>query len=623
MKSLQYIKLNIKHYSATIRQAHDELAITFLSRKKYARITPPAWDNSKIVEILSQESLLSKINLPNNNSIENANRILNGELCLFGKTISSKNKKVQWHKDYLSGHEYKKQIFSRYIIKENTGIDIIIPWTISQFQFTPTLIQAYQTSKDIKYSNYFYDILRDWETENKYLFGVNWICGLDIAIRALNIALGLIYFKDVEHPYKSSAVKLLWAHLIYIQKRDLYLQKTTVNNHQLVAALLHYGLLHLFDPVKTKVWRDAAHNIVSREMERQFHHDGGNFESALQYHQFVLEAAYISTALVAGNKLKPTLSDRNLIPNSLADRLSKATKFTASYSKIWGGNPQIGDSSDGRILFHKDYFSWTPDNTSYIADWSRLTFLENDPYIEATNGGNGQIFPETGLGLYSTVRYGAIFAAMPISENAAGHNHLDKGSIILKISGIPVFVDSGTYCYTSDTSTRYTYRESRAHNVMIIGKHDQAKFQKYSTFSTPVYGALGISIDHESPEVTTFNMWHDGYCRFKNIGRVTRQISCTLDNISIRDIAEGEGEEFIELIYNIHPNISIDNYKDYVLLSHSGLKLCEIHPAPGWEIGIEAGLYSPRYATHQSCVRIIISKHIMLPIDIETKIKII
>ena len=621
MKILGYISLNLRHYSEKLRQRVEEARIRLFSSQHYLQMPVPSWDNAQVAALTGSSSIFSQLLALNSTAEADAETLLAGKFRLFGRVFG--REKIQWNKDYFSGHEYEHAVFSSYTIVENTGADIIVPWELSRLQFIPTLIQAYRLTGHRKYPDRFIELLDDWEKANPYLFGINWVCGLDIAIRAMNIALGLLYFSDIDAAFKQRATRLLWTHLVFLQERDLYQPKRTVNNHQLVAALLHYGLLHLFDPDATKKWRQEAYQIINREMGRQFHPDGGNFESAILYHQFVLESAFASLALVAGDAPQQTLVDRTLIPETMADRLVKATRFTATYVHTWTGVPHIGDSSDGRILFHRGYFSWTPEDPAYIADWSRLLFGDSDPFNTDIGQPEAQLFAETGLGLYSTRRYGALFSAMPVAQNAAGHNHLDKASFILQIDGIPVLIDAGTCCYTSDTAKRYYYRQGKAHNVMLIAGHDQAELDQSAAFSSPRYDNVGIAMESSAIGKCTFRMWHDGYRRLPGRGRVSRRVVCDGLGLVLNDAMDGQGEEKIELAFNLHPDISVTRHDDRLALEHQGRMLCTIRPDAGWTSSLEAGCFSNRYGHEQGCVRLVFSRTMTLPFETNTHISVV
>lgn len=622
MALIDYINLNVRHYRKKVRDAVDVLSIQFLSARDYDQMHVPAWNNPRAEALHDTNSLLSRLLELNDDAVEEAEKILSGYFRLFGRDIKGEGGFPDWHKDYLSGQCYPLYPYPRYSITVNTGSDIIVPWEISRLQFIPCLIRAHRITNDPRYVQHFFKALSHWRNANPFLFGVNWMCGLDISIRAYNIALGLIYFQEEKGPLRDHALRLLWAHLRYLQERDLYLGKKTVNNHQLVAALLHYALLHLFEDATTRRWRAGAYAIIRHEVKRQFHTDGGNFESALLYHQFVLEAMFASLGMLTSSEALPCLSDEKLLPKEFAERLEKATEFTISYCRAWTQVPQIGDSSDGRIIFHRKYFTWTPDDASYIAEWRALTFPSGEIPAGNLNLARADIRAESGLGTFTCRSYSVIFCAMPVSSGAGGHNHLDKASFLLRLPETPVFVDSGTFCYTSDLKFRDQFRGGRAHNIMMIDRQDQAFLNGEGAFEEPRLGDVGIELVPGSEEEPIFCMRHDGYSRLPGLGETSRCVRCCPDGLQVRDCLAGTGQVSAELIFNLHPKLSAEVTDDRVHVRLNSKDICTIKPASGWTISIEKTWYSSSYNARQASVRIVFSATLTLPLDTITEISI-
>lgn len=613
MNFMGYIRHNWQHYSRRAREALDVWIIRHYSQANYQRMTVPSQSREKIDALRASYSLLSNVMALNDTAVGDADRIIGGHYRIFGREIQADGGKPDWHRDYFSGHRYSLQPYLRYVINENTGADIIVPWELSRFLFVPTLVSAYRTTGDQKYARHFYDLIDNWVEQNPYLFGINWMCGLDIAIRAFNIALGFVYFDGVDPARQGGTARLLWAHLRYLQERDLYEPKQTVNNHQLVAALLHYGLLHLFDSEQAAQWRQDAQAIVVRELALQFNDDGGNYESALLYHQFVLEALYATIALVG--------DDAGPAGEVLQKTALEATRFSAAYIRSWQGVPQIGDSSDGRIVVHQGYFSSNPTEAKYLEDWSKLIFQKASPFLESQELPEVRIFKESGLATFRNQRYGAVFSAMPVNVRAAGHNHLDKTSFVLRIGNTPVLVDAGTFCYTSDTATRQMFRSGRAHNVVLIDNEDQASYDGPGAFSAPLFGDMGISLE-QSDATTEVRLWHDGYRRMSGLGRLDRSIRCSPDSMLVSDRITGEGRALVEVIFNIHPDLTLSVEGNIVqVLSNNGI-ICSITVLAGWEVAIEQGGYSESYGARLSNSRVVISSRCTLPIEMPTLITI-
>jgi hypothetical protein len=83
---------------------------------------------------------------------------------------------------------------------------------------------------------------------------------------------------------------------------------------------------------------------------------------------------------------------------------------------------------------------------------------------------------------------------------------------------------------------------------------------------------------------------------------------------------DGQGEEKIELVFNLHPDISVTRHDDRLALEHRGRVLCTIRPDNGWTSSLEPGFFSNRYGQSQACIRIVISGTMTLPFETETRI---
>jgi len=619
MTVLDYLKLNVRHYGRQVFEAADDLFISAFAGQHYQRMGVPAWNHASAERVRDATSILSRLLALNNSAEQDAAAILAGKFRLFGQTILSDGGFPDWSKDYLSGHSYPVQPYGRYYIEVDTGADIISPWELSHLQFIPTLIGAHIRTPSAKYSEHFFRMVEHWTRANPFLFGVNWMCGLDVAIRAVNLALGIIHFGGPDDTRTSQAIHLLWAHLVYLQKRDLYLRKSVVNNHQLVAAVLHYALLHLFDSAQVAEWRRQAREIVAREVARQFHPDGGNFESALLYHQFVLESLYVAVGLLARDEAEDCFADDGLLPPVFRDRLWKASRFSADCSRAWSGVPQIGDSSDGRIFCHRDYFSWTPADCSHLADWGAIVFPAANPFANS-GAPAAQLYADSGVGIFVTERYRAMFLAMPVSEGAAGHNHLDKASLTLQVGESPVFVDSGTFCYTSDLRARQYHRAGRAHNVLLVVGEDQASFGGPGTFETPQFDDVGMEMPGGESKEPVFLMWHDGYCRLPGVGKLTRRVHCLTNELKCHDTIAGSGRIRVELIFNLSPGLACEMHEDAVWVRENGVQLCTVRPPLGWTTATEAAWHSAFYGDRQPSTRLVFSATVDLPFEALTEI---
>ena len=614
------VMLNLRYYGAKLSERADAWRVEHFGARRYHRMQVPEWRGEHAASIASADSTLSRLLADRGDAVADAERLIAGEYRLFSTTIRSESGFPDWHADHLSGRRYPLQPHSLCRVDVDTGSDIICAWELSRLQGIPCLVAASQATGDDRYRDAFLALVENWERHNPYLMGVNWYCGLDIAIRALNIAIGLIYLADDRDAEEWARVRrLLWAHLLFLQQRDLYQRKTTVNNHQLIAAVIHYALLRLFDGPTAEAWHQSARQIVFAETERQFRSDGGNFESALPYHQFVLESLCVGAALLGGEDGRSALAEGGAMSGVVAQRLEKAMRFSADCCRAWGSAPHIGDSSDGRVLFHRDYFGWQPDDPAYLADWSHA-LLENDPFAESPTV-QANLHAASGIGTYVGERYGLVCAAMPVTRAAGGHNHLDRASILLRIGDTPVFVDSGTYCYTSDTSARDEHRRGRAHNVLLVGDTDQTALGD-GVFETPDYGEAGATLEHSIAQSACFRLWHDGYARLAGGGRVSRVVDCAADSIEIHDTVEGTGTTRLTMLFQLHPDLSFEPGADEIAIRATDRTLCTLRIPAGWKAVVESGWYSEGYRARCKSQRLALSIETELPEQARTLIQV-
>lgn len=612
MRFVSYIQANLRYYRKKLATQIDIARIRHLSRFAYRHMGVPSLAEGRIGAIRRPESIITGILQQNVLAVIDAERIVAGEFRIFSRTVAVVGL-PDWHRDYFSGRGYEVHPYPSYTVPENSGADIIVPWELSRFLFVPTLISAFLETREDKYAAAFFSLLDDWQQRNPYLYGINWMCALDIAIRAYNIALGLIYFGESDEAAARRGWKTLWAHLVYLQERDIYEQRRTVNNHLLVAALLHHALLNLFQCEQASQWQAGVSQIIEAELAQQFRPDGGNYESALMYHQFVLEAMAVTLA-VASDVGTVNNGDASLFPPRLPSALRAAFRFSANYTKLWKQVPQIGDSSDGRILMHRAYYTWHPSNPDYLADWSSALWREEDPFASPPV----DIFPESGLALVASERYGAMLLAMPVARRAAGHHHFDKASILLQVDGIPVLVDAGTYTYTSDTAARKAHRCGRAHNVLLLDGLEQGAVSGPETFSVPEFINVGVEVALDGDGQRVFRAWHDGYLRHHDLGRIERQLVATEGGIELTDRATGNGRHRAELIFNVAPGLTILLDRHAARISRTGEVLCTIQFQEGWCLATESSVYSDSYGQTCNGVRVIASAEVVLPTAIQT-----
>ena len=70
--------------------------------------------------------------------------------------------------------------------KETLAKDVKNPWELSRFQHLPLLGKTYSAKPDETMATYFVEQISDWINENPFLLGINWLCPMEVGIRAIN-----------------------------------------------------------------------------------------------------------------------------------------------------------------------------------------------------------------------------------------------------------------------------------------------------------------------------------------------------------------------------------------------------------------------------------------------------
>jgi hypothetical protein len=489
-------------------------------------------------------------------------------------------------------------------VKPDRGDDIIVPWELSRLQFVPTLIQSHRLGRDERTRRLFEATVDDWIARNPYRFGVNWMTGMDVALRAISLSLGLSYFG---HLRTERYRKVLWAHAEYLLEEDLKHPPVMRNNHYMISVVGSIMLGALFAGPQAEELFETAVGRLDSEILRQFHEDGGDFESAVHYHELTLEAVLVALcflkAVEDAGRLGPART------GWISSEAQKAITLVVDYTNAFGGSPQFGDSSDSRVLVHRDYFDCSPLDHSFIADMAEAALPKKGR--ERLPGGS--LYPRSGYGFISGARYGLCCNATTVVEDDhGGHGHCDKTSFVLRVDETPVFVDAGTYCYTPDVGRRFEHRRTRSHNLVVIDGREQAPLDPLDVFQTPLGIAPSIRRDAErAPD--TWVMEHRGYSRLPGLGAVSRIIRCLDGRIEVEERIEGTGEHLIEIMYHLHPDLRCRRDGGALLVAKGERRLCTLEIPEGFTLIETTGLYSPAYREDRVAVTLVLSRRTVLP----------
>lgn len=348
-----------------------------------------------------------------------------------------------WHQ----GYEDKAQTFYKDIVLRvgqgpDLTPDIKTPWEYSRFLWAPQLALAYGYAGDNAYKKRYTELIIDWIDHNPYLLGINWLCPMEVAIRAINWIISYtLMAPHLEEPLRQKFVCSLYDHMIYLE-RNWELADGRTSNHYLSDLVGYLYLAWFFNDARKQRWALAT---IEQEMAWQVFDEGTSYEGSTSYHHLVTELFVHADFMARECGL--------IFSDHFHQKLNKMKEFIQ-----WSGDIKIGDDDSGRIT-----------NFDFFSD-------EHDQHGIKT-------YPQFGLSIIKTPTWHISLRHPSYRERQpTGHFHRDAGSFTLTYKGIPIFIDPGSYVYTPSAYWRDHFRAAQVHNK-LYEKNDAQNNYKDDMFT--------------------------------------------------------------------------------------------------------------------------------------------
>ena len=389
-----------------------------------------------------------------------------------------------WPRAYIADLEYQSPVHES---------DVKVPWELSRFQHAVTLGQAWLFTGDERYRSEFVAQVDDFTRDNPWGYSVNWLCAMDVAIRAHNLQWGYHYCFGPGSE-ASPAIALRFARALYLHGEfiERHLEISDVNgNHYLADAVGLVSVAALFRHSRAgERWFQLGRRMLREEILSQVHPDGVDFEQSIAYHRFVTEMFLTGFLILrrAGEDPEPVAWDR----------LSRMFDYIAAYTKPDGRAPLVGDADDGRMqkLAPRDV-----NDHRYLLSTGACLF--DRPTLAAAAGrcweetwwmlGSGaqerfdrlppaaspqsQAFAEGGVYVLRAPGAHAIVDCAEVGmRGLGGHGHNDILSFELVLGGVAVVTDCGAFVYTADAVARDRFRATAAHNGVQVDEEEVNRF---------------------------------------------------------------------------------------------------------------------------------------------------
>ena len=452
-------------------------------------------------------------------AVEEADRILNGELKYFAHKFVESGFPPDWHKDPVSGKKLdSKKHWSE--ILDDGDVDIKFIWEASRFSMVYPLVRAYAATLAEKYAEGFWTLLESWAESNPPNTGPNWMDGQEVALRILAWTFGYYQFSNspTATPHRTAQFTIMVAaHAERIYKNIDY-AISTHSNHTMSEAFGLWLVGLLFPELKeADKYFALGRKLLEQEAAAQVFPDGTYSMYSLNYHRFVLHIYLYGLRLAELNQ--------SPVSSLVFDRVSASIDYLSQLIDPETGQMPVYGSNDGALflpLNNCDFIDYRPllqlgfylTKREFLFDpgpWDEDIFwLYGDipspsylfPLKEWTANQVG--FPHGGIYLLRGANSKAIIRCTDFSPRPS---HADQLHVDLWFHDVNIACDAGTYLYSGEEKWRNGLAHTAVHNTVTVDHLDQMKMLTRFTWTDWAQGSV------LRQKETFWQGEHDGYKR--------------------------------------------------------------------------------------------------------------
>ncbi len=546
---------------------------------------------------------------------EDARRAQCGEHNIFGKQWPTCARADMWHIDPLSGAQWPRDVFC-FDIDYRHGAkngDIKFTWELNRLQYLQSVAALARKHQDGMLARFCLSEIESWIDNNPPFLGVNWNSGIELALRVISILTVTTLVGDyLLEPARGKIWTSLQTHARWIARYpSLY---SSSNNHRAAEGLGLFAVGALCPQfTEAEIWKNKGWDILCDQARRLILPDGAGAEQAIAY------AASTCEALLTG--LKIARARDIAIPDHYLHHLTLGGEYLRWLTDASGNTPHIGDDDDACVFgAHHSGDTYVAGILASIAAMaSRVDLMPPrlQPHLRQAVFGaaSAMDFAPAGVRCFS---YGGMtvgrhqsltgnillaFDHGPLGYlSIAAHGHADALALWLHIGGQPVFVDSGTYLYHSQTGERRYFRGAKAHNTLTINDTDSSA--QAGAFNWSHKARATLRHFESRGDFWQIEAEHDGYLEnFRCLHRRGLHVSPATGAV-VEDMIVGPTPQQVEINFLLHPDLAArrDGH-DLVVLKGEQLVLRLRHEST-LETVIGEGSYSPEFGVKQAAAQI-------------------
>ena len=433
-------------------------------------------------------------------AIDEANRILSGEIKYFAHQFHRAGFPPKWHQipnslledaslppRTVAGAALNKH-WSQ--ISDDSDTDIKFIWEPNRFSFVYTLVRAYAASQDEKYAEAFWQSILDWGEQNPPNTGPNWMDGQEIALRLLAWTFGFYAFFNSpsttpQHIARFTQYVAAQVERIY---KNIDYAISTRSNHTIseAAGLWLVGLL--FPELKhAEKYLLLGKSLLEQEAENQIFPDGSYSMYSLNYHRFILHIYLYAIRLGEIN--------HSPFSKELQNSITQSIQYLCHFIDLETGQMPVYGSNDGALVLplnNCDFTDYRPllQLGSFVTKGERLFepgawdedifWLCGEQFTakpakdtkEKLSLGDLRDDPFCDGGAY-ILRNANSKAIIRCTDYRARPSHADQLHVDLWVHGHNIACDAGTYLYSGKGIWRNGLAHTSVHNTVTVDGKDQ------------------------------------------------------------------------------------------------------------------------------------------------------
>ncbi|HVW00922.1 MAG TPA: alginate lyase family protein [Planctomycetaceae bacterium] len=472
-----------------------------------------------------------------------AEKALARRIDLFGSGDIELGPQIDWHRDYRCGHTWPAS-YALDLDYSNLDqpSDVKFPWELSRLQWLMPAGQAYALTGDERFAEGTRAVLEEWIDANPCMYGVNWACTMEVALRILSWTWFFHIFHDSaawrDEQFRERFLCTLYAHARFT---DHYLEYSDINGNHCVAdaAGLVFAGLFFGNTRQARRWHRRGWQLLMTELPRQVFEDGVDFEASIPYHRLVLEL-FLLPALYREARGEAT-------PATYRERLLAMSRFTQAYTRADSSIPLWGDNDDGRAL---PFGGQATNDHRYVPQ--QIAVAWDDQHADTLQAAHPEAVwlhgPDACRRFLRSSRPDArrasaafTFGGFYVMQNATdhvfidcgpvglagrgGHGHNDCLSFEAVLDGVHLVTDCGSYVYTASPEARMRFRSTGSHNTPQINSAELNRFiSPRDLWHLHDDAQPELLLWSTGPERDVFQGSHSGYTRLAPAIVPVRQI---------------------------------------------------------------------------------------------------